>query len=218
MTDEEKVKNMASQLRKPEGEDGLKTAGLMNKANMQIISDTFKALNAQGDDNILEIGMGDGFYVKDLLGKSGHIKYTGCDYSELMIQQSTKLNADSISKGMARFFHANISSLPFPDNEFNKVFTINTIYFWDNEITALNEVKRVLKPGGHFIIGFRPIDQMEKYPFTKYGFDLFSKSDVEKLLINNGFAILDAFENQESDFDMNGQAISRKNVVVLASK
>ena len=135
-----------------------------------------------------------------------------------MIAESEKLNEKWISKGQARFRLATITSLPFSDNEFNKVFTVNTIYFWDNEKDTLNEIKRIMQPGGKLIIGFRPKHQMEKYPFTKYGFAQFSAADVEKLLSENGFSIIDISENHESDFDLNGQMIQRENVVVIASK
>lgn len=218
MADEQKFKTMASQLRKPVGEEGLKTADMMRKGNMPIIYDSFKALNAQAYDNILEIGMGNGFYVKDILEKSDNINYTGCDYSELMVRESEKLNANWISKGKARFIQSNITSLPFSSDTFNKVFTINTIYFWDNETAALNEIKRIIQPAGKFIIGFRPKHQTEKYPFTKYGFKQFSKKDVEKLLSENGFYVVDIFENQEPTFEMNGLIMDTENIVVVASK
>jgi ubiquinone/menaquinone biosynthesis C-methylase UbiE len=218
MLDEQKFKDMAKQLRKPDGEDGLRTADMMSKGNMPIIYDTFKVLNVEEYDNILEIGMGNGFYVKDILEKSETIHYTGCDYAELMVQESEKLNADWIAKGKVKFILANIISLPFPSNTFNKVFTINTIYFWDNEIAALNEVKRIIQPGGKFIISFRPKHESEKYPFTKYGFNQFSKEDVEKLLVENGFLIEAIFENKEPPFEMNGLIMDTENVVVVASK
>jgi ubiquinone/menaquinone biosynthesis C-methylase UbiE len=191
---------------------------MMSKGNRTIIYDSFKVLNIEEYDNILEIGMGNGFYVKDILEKSDHINYTGCDYSELMVQDSEKLNAHWISKGKARFIQANISSLPFSNNTFNKIFTINTLHFWDNEIDALNEIKRILQPGGKFIISFRPKHQTEKYPFTKYGFNQFSKEDVEKLLLENGFLIVAIFENKEPTFEMNGLIVDTENVVVVASK
>jgi len=218
MTEEQKFKNQAAQLRKPEGEDGIKTAEFMSTGNKYIIHDTFKALDAETGDNILEIGMGNGFYVEEILEKSESINYTGCDYSELMVRESKKLNTDWISKGRARFIHSNIKSLPFENDVFNKVFTINTIYFWDDEIAALNEIKRIMQPLGKFIIGFRPKHQTEKYPFTKYGFNQFSKQDVGKLLSDNGFSILNIFENQEPDLDLNGQIMKMENVVAVACK
>jgi ubiquinone/menaquinone biosynthesis C-methylase UbiE len=216
MTDEQKFKQMAAQLRKPEGEDGVRTADLMSKGNMHIIHNSFNALNAEPGDNILEIGMGNGCYVKEILERSESIHYTGCDFSELMVQESEKFNSNWITKGKARFIHSNITALPFKADVFSKIFTINTIYFWDNEIAALNEIKRVLQPNGRFIIGFRPKHQTEKYPFTKYGFNQFSKEDVDKLLSKNGFSVVDIFENKEPAFDLNGQIINMENVVVVA--
>lgn len=218
MADEQKFKDMAAQLRKPEGEGGIKTGEMMSKGNGPIIYDTFRALDAQANDNILEIGMGNGFYVKEILEKSGGIHYTGCDYAELMVRESEKLNADWIEKGRAKFIHANITALPFENNVFSKIFTINTIYFWDNETAALSEIKRVMQPGGIFVIGFRPKHQSEKYPFTKYGFNQFSKEDVAKLLSDNGFSIVDIFENKEPPFEMNGLIMETENVVLLAKK
>lgn len=218
MTDDQKFKDMAAQLRKPEGDNASKTGDMMSKGNMHIIHDTFKALNAHAKDNILEIGMGNGFYVKDILERSDDILYTGCDYAELMVQESEKLNANWISNGRAKFIHSDITSLPFQSEVFDKIFTINTIYFWDNETAALNEIKRVLKPHGRFIIGFRPRHQTEKYPFTQYGFNQFSKKDVESLLTDNGFSIVDIFENHEPPFELNGLIMETENVVVHAKK
>ena len=218
MKDEQNFKDMAAQLRKPDGEDASKTGDMMSKGNMHIIYDSFKVLDAKANDNILEIGMGNGFYVNEILEKSDNIQYTGCDYSEFMVQESEKLNAGWIAKGRAKFIQSSITALPFESSIFNKIFTVNTIYFWDNETDALNEIKRVIQPDGIFIIAFRPKHQTEKYPFTKYGFNQFSKRDVENLLAGNGFSIIDIFENQEPPFEMNGLIMETENVVVVARK
>lgn len=218
MSDEQKFMSMAGQLRQPHGDDGIKTGEMMSKGNRPIIHDTFRALDARVNDDILEIGMGNGFYVKEILEKSPDILYTGCDYAALMVEESRKNNVDAIAAGRAEFIHASIRDLPFQDNAFNKAFTINTIYFWDDETTALSEIRRVLQPGGSFIIGFRPKHQSEKYPFTKYGFNQFSKEEVAALLSANGFSVIDIFENPEPPFEMNGLIMETENVVVVARK
>ena len=218
MTDEEKFREMAAQLRKPDGEGGLQTADWMSKGNVHIIHDTLKILDAGPGDQILEIGMGNGFFVPEIMEKSESIQYTGCDISALMVQESEKLNAGLVSAGRATFILSNITSLPFEKDVFNKIFTINTIYFWDDEVAALQEIRRVLQPNGQFIIGFRPKHQSEKYPFTKFGFNQFSKTDVSELLTKNGFTVLDIFENIEPDFELNGQVMHMENVVIVAGK
>jgi hypothetical protein len=58
----------------------------------------------------------------------------------------------------------------------------------------------------------------EKYAFTKYGFNLFSKEDVVKLLSDNSFSVIDAIENLEPDFDMHGEIMKMENVIVVAIK
>jgi ubiquinone/menaquinone biosynthesis C-methylase UbiE len=218
MTDEQQLQQRAAQLRKPQGEYGIQVGEWMSKGNQQIIHDTLSILNAEEDDNILEIGMGNGYFVNKILSLHQTITYTGCDYSELMIEESEKINAEWISNGQAKFILSDVTSLPCLDNSFNKIVTINTIYFWDYESKILNELKRVLQPKGKLIIGFRPKRQTEKYPFTKYGFNLFSKEDVVTLLSDNGFTVSDAIENNEPDFDMNGEIMKMENVVVVAIK
>ena len=209
---------MAAQLRKPSGEEGMKTAEWMANGNVHIIHDAMKILNAEADDNILEIGMANGFYVNEILDKFAGIQYTGCDFSPIMVDAAKKLNADAVATGRAKFILADIISLPFESNTFNKVFTVNTIYFWDDETAALKEIRRILQPNGQFIIVFRPKHQSEKYPFTKYGFNQFTKADVTALLSANGFMVTGNYENTEPDFDLKGQIINMENVVVAGRK
>ena len=44
--------------------------------------------------------------------------------------------------------------LPFKDNEFDFALMVTTICFLDDLDLAFGEVRRMLKPGGSFIIGF----------------------------------------------------------------
>lgn len=43
-------------------------------------------------------------------------------------------------------------SLPFEDNTFDTVTAFETVYFWPDMEKSFSEVKRVLKPGGLFLI------------------------------------------------------------------
>src|SRR6476619_7183860 len=68
---------LAGQLRQPEGSLGIKVGENMNKGN--------RLMN-------LEIGIGNGFFVKDIIASAKDVRYTGCDFSETMIKEAKDLN------------------------------------------------------------------------------------------------------------------------------
>ena len=155
--DEQSYQQLAAQLRQPSGEAGVQTGEWMNKGNVHINLDTLETLDAIGGDNILEIGMGNGFFVHHIVQKDSTIKYTGADFSEVMVAESKRINAPWVNSGQAAFVLCNADLLLFKDNTFNKVFTINTIYFWDDPIKILGEIERVLQPKGKLIITLRRV-------------------------------------------------------------
>jgi len=214
--DEQAYQQMAAQLRRPYGDQGIATGEWMNRGNMHINRDTLQIVHAAANDAILEIGMGNGFFVNEIVQQDTSILYTGVDFSEVMIDEAKKINAQWIRNGQVRFVLADVSALPFDNAAFNKIFTINTIYFWDHAVQVLSEIKRVLAPGGKFICTLRPKRLMEHYPFTKYGFVMFSREEAELLLQQNGFHILQSIEKQEPDFELNGQLIKIESLIIEA--
>ncbi|GAL86770.1 hypothetical protein MYP_4000 [Sporocytophaga myxococcoides] len=215
---EEQIKALAGQLRRPENEDGVKTGVHMNEGNKIMNLEAIKAVNPCAHDKILEIGMGNGFFVKNIVSAHPTIVYTGCDFSETMINEAEKINAEYIKSGCVKFHLAAADKLPIVSNSYNKLFTVNTIYFWEDPEHTLNEFKRVLTADGELTIVIRPKHIMEDIPVTKYGFNLYSKEELVKLLSANNFDILETNEIEEPSREMMGRLIKFGSLVVRAKK
>ena len=108
--------------------------------------------------------------------------------------------------------------MPFENETFTKAFTINTIYFWEDREKVLAEFHRVLKPGGGLFIAVRPKRNMEQMPFTKYGFNMFSKEDLTQLLSVNGFKVMNVIEETEPEQELNGKKLVTETLIVCAGR
>src|SRR5262249_47728192 len=65
------------------------------------------------------------------------------------------------------------------DASFDKVFTVNTIYFWKSLEAGFAEIHRVLKPGGRAVIGFVVKERMDQ---MKLPADIFTSRTPQEVL------------------------------------
>ena len=91
----------------------------------------------------LDIGCGTGINA-DYLGRYG-FDITGIDLSETAIIKFRE-------KGYIGIVHDISNGLPFDNNSFELVFASEVIEHMDDIIDFLNEIKRVLKPGGTLLL------------------------------------------------------------------
>lgn len=195
---------LAKHLKKPSGDAGKKVGVQMNKGNKYICLNSYKVLKPQDNNSILEIGMGNGFFIKDLLSMAKNLTYVGADFSEIMVTEAREIN-----KGFTNvsFYEASIEKLPFKNEQFDLITTTNTVYFWPNLIENLKELRRVLKPNGKLLIGYRDKDFMDKVEFTNHGFNKYKCEDIEMLLSGNGFDQLDTHKISEPKLEFEGNTI-----------
>lgn len=98
-------------------------------------------------DSVLDVGCGNGRLLELLEDK--HINYLGIDISEKLIELAKKKYPQN------NFLVADNLNLPFPNNNFDKVFSIAVLHTIPSEELrkkALLELKRVLKPGGLLVL------------------------------------------------------------------
>jgi len=179
---------MASQLRQPSGWFGASVMSrLLNRVNRQIVDRTLTLLDARAEHNILEIGFGGGSALSRLAKQANSGVITGVDVSPEMIRHAERRFRHQIQSGRLRVQLGDATHLPFASDSFDRVFTINTIYFWPDVLQGLGEIYRVLKQDGLAAIAVRSKEKMEKHAVTKYDFRLFSADDVAGLMRQAGF-------------------------------
>ncbi|HEU5140544.1 MAG TPA: class I SAM-dependent methyltransferase [Bacillales bacterium] len=143
-----------SQHGKPKGFLGLYIGEKMVRQHRPETCWTLKLLNPQQNDRVLELGCGAGYAMKQLLKKSIVEQVVGLDLSQTVLQSAKMRNRKEINKGRAKLVQGHVNQLAFQDGSFTKVFSIHSVYFWNDLSAPLSEIYRVLMPGGKIIVVF----------------------------------------------------------------
>ncbi len=100
----------------------------------------------------VDLGSGRGIdtiKMSEKTGKTGHV--FGIDISEGMINKAKK-NAEKFNLKNATFLHAELESLPIKDESVDLVISNCTINHAQDKQKVWNEVYRILKPAGYFVV------------------------------------------------------------------
>ena len=138
--------------RKPEGTEGEEMLERMNQSHYEVTGWALSYWEIQEDDRVLDIGCGGGATLHRMAEKvtSGHV--TGVDYSDVSVETSRRNNEKNISSGKMDVLEGSVENLPFADDSFDKIITVESFYFWPDPQENLKEVRRVLKEGGTFLL------------------------------------------------------------------
>ncbi len=211
-------KNFAKQLRQPHGTAGIKVGIMMNNGNEVLYDFTLSAMQIEENDTILEIGFGNGKFFNKLFSEAGNLKIAGIDYSETMLKEACEKNQASIVSGKLTLQQGNSDHLPFEDNSFDKVFCINVIYFWDNPQQHLEEINRVLKPGGKFYATIRSKSSMDLMPFTMYGFTKYTEEEWKEVLNKTPLRFLKTERVDEPPMNVENAPLNIYSLCMIAEK
>ncbi|HEX3466733.1 MAG TPA: class I SAM-dependent methyltransferase [Candidatus Elarobacter sp.] len=130
------------------------------------------------DKTVLEVGCGRGGGASYVAGELGPRRYVGLD-----------VNATAIAFDRARyrgvpnleFVCGDAHALPFPDASFDAVLNVESSHHYRDLAAFLAEVRRVLVPGGTFVMACFPRrNEMEglRRPLDSAGFELVLEEDI----------------------------------------
>ncbi len=140
------------QVRKPSGWLGRRVVQAMNHGHAKMTDWGLQQVTVPKNAAILDVGCGGGSTVRKLAALASEGKVVGLDYSPASVAVSRQTNAQQIEVGQVAIELGSVAALPFPNSTFDIVTAIETHYYWPDLPANVQEVHRVLKPGGTFAL------------------------------------------------------------------
>ncbi|NHX34914.1 MULTISPECIES: methyltransferase domain-containing protein [Halolamina] len=115
--------------------------------NEEMRDEALSRTGIEGGDRVLDVGCGTGF------GTEGLLQYTddvhGLDQS---VHQLEKAWAKFGKTDRVKFYRGDAERLPFAADSFDHYWSSGSIEYWPNPVDAIEEARRVTKPGGTVLI------------------------------------------------------------------
>lgn len=182
----------SEQARKPSGLFGRLVMSRIFEMGNAALNDFMKeVLSLRVNDHVLEIGFGTGKLINEMAIVVYQGLIEGIDFSSTMVAIAEKKNRKHIFEGRVKIRKGDFDETAYDDNRFDKVCSVNTLYFWPNSEHSINKILQIVKPSGKFVLGFEDRAQMEKRSLNTNVFRIYSKDEVKNLLIKSGFVTVD---------------------------
>ncbi len=147
---------VASNERRPAGIIGRLIGARMAYQHRPETDWTVSLLEIKPTDSILEIGFGPGRAIELMAAQATHGYVAGIDLSHAMLHAASHRNAQAIKAGLVELKYGDVAALPFRDQQFDKLLSIHSLYFWPERADIMTELARVLKPGGMLALTLSP--------------------------------------------------------------
>ncbi len=109
-----------------------------------------KLLELSPNDRYLELGFGGGQLLELVLQTV--TAAAGIDHSAEMLALASERNVAAIITGRLQLLYGDVHHLPWADGAFSRAACVNAFFFVERPLDCLREVRRVLQPGGLFVV------------------------------------------------------------------
>ncbi len=179
---------IARQSGHPTGILGRLLARIMAIESVTVNRRALELLELEEASTVLEVGFSHGRTLARVaeLAPKGFV--AGIDISAEMVQMAWRHNRNSIAKGLIDVKCAGSDRIPYPDESFDRVYAVHTLYFWNDPLAHLREIYRVTRVGGRFVLAFGPKEDehaVAAFPESVYHF--YSIDETQHLLSKAGF-------------------------------
>jgi ubiquinone/menaquinone biosynthesis C-methylase UbiE len=104
------------------------------------------------DGKVLDVGTGPGSLAVGFAEVLPGVQVVGLDLSDAALELARKNAQESGASVRVSFEKGNAEDMPFEDDTFDLVISNNTLHLVEHPVSMFDEIQRVLKPQGRFII------------------------------------------------------------------
>lgn len=151
----ETMRSHMHQAEKPRGAMGVVMGWFLESGNAVQNRATVDALDPPPGAAVLEVGFGPGRALEMLARSLPLGLVAGVDHSELMLARARRRLNGGRGDAALDLRLGDAGDLPFPDEQFDVVFAVNSFHQWPDKDRALAEMTGVLKPGGDLMLSIR---------------------------------------------------------------
>lgn len=152
-----------------------------NRALRNIVLSYLKKYSKVKHGLLLDVGFGTGFLLEKL---KSDWKTFGIDNSKFAVAMAQQ-------RGLKNIKLASADKIPFPANFFDAILVLDVLEHIKNELPVLEEIRRVLKPGGIVVFNNPAYQFLWSYhDETAKHFRRYTTSEFSSKLQKSGFQIL----------------------------
>ena len=181
------LKTLFTNCAHPQGRTGRLMLKFMNWCHAPLTNWGLGLVGIQDGWTMLDIGCGGGATLKRLIKRSKNARVYGIDISEESVAKARELNAELLDK-QGFVTQGSAVNMPYDHNKFDLVTAVETVYFGPNLPSCLQEVRRVLKPGGRFAIMVEVVDEGSKWTSVVGGMTAYTPEQLTQFLEDAGFS------------------------------
>lgn len=177
---------------KPVGEAGEKMLERMNNSHLGLTNWGLDFVSNLDPKTILDIGCGGGAAIANLHNRYPDATIYGIDISDVSIEKTLEVNREAVVEDKVRVTEGSVENLPYGDDFFDLIITVETYYFWPDFQKNLDQVKRVLKPNGTVLLlaemydGYK-LNKTEEFLKDKFSHNLYSPKEFKDMFEKAGF-------------------------------
>jgi ubiquinone/menaquinone biosynthesis C-methylase UbiE len=159
----------------------------MARETARFNAEVLDAVEIGAGEHILEIGFGHGRTLAVAAERAPDARFAGIDVAPTAVASASRRCRALVEAGRLDLRVGDGLALPWPDDIFDAAFTVHTLYFWSDPEGQFAELRRVLRPGGRFVLGFRERteDAVRSFPPPTYRF--YSVDEITTMLTSAGF-------------------------------